>query len=320
MADKNRKILVPGAAGYLGTALVPQLLQEGYRVRVLDNFCYRQTGLLPYFIHPGFECIQGDVRDEETLKRALDGADAIVNLAALVGAPLCADREKDAWDINYEAAMRLDALRDRANQPYIFPNTTSGYGTRQPVEGTCTEDTPQEPISVYGLTKVKAEQELLAQDNVVTFRFTTVFGLSGRVRLDLMPNDFMWRALRQGFLVVFESHFQRSFIHVTDVARAIQFTLENFDKMKGRAFNIGHERMNKTKRELAEKVMELTGCYLHFNDIREDPDKRNYSIAFSRIQEIGFEPEIGWDDGLLALREGLSTLRWKTDFANVEYY
>ncbi len=318
--EGNRKILVTGAAGYLGTALVPQLLQAGYEVRALDNFCYGQTGLLPHFINPAFECIQGDVRDEETVKRALDNADAIVHLAALVGAPLCAAREKEAWEINYEASMRIEALRDPSRQPYLFPNTTSGYGTRRPVDGRCTEDTPQEPISVYGLTKVKAEQELLTRENVVTFRFTTVFGLSGRVRRDLMPNDFMWRALRQGFLVIFESHFQRSFLHVTDVARAIQFTLEHVEQMKGRAFNVGHERMNKTKRELAEKISELTGCYVHFNEIREDPDKRNYFISFSRIQGVGFEPAIGWDDGLLALREGLSTLHWKTDFANIEYY
>ncbi len=314
-----KTIFIPGAAGYLGSALVPRLLERGYRVRAFDNFSYQQTCLLPHFVHPNFECITGDVRDREAVRAALEGTDFIVNLAALVGAPLCKQREKEAWEINYEAALLIDELRD-PSQGYIYPNTTSGYGTRNPVEGLCGEDTPQEPISVYGLTKVKAEQELLQKPNVVTYRFTTVFGLAGRVRLDLMPNDFVWKAIRQGFLVVFEGHFQRSFLHVTDVADVMIYTIENFERMKGRPYNVGHERMNKTKRELAEKVAELTGCYLHFTDLREDPDKRNYFISFKRIQEVGWEPKVGWDDGLRSLHAGLKTLHWTIPHANVEYY
>jgi nucleoside-diphosphate-sugar epimerase len=313
------KVLVTGGAGYLGSVLVPHLLSEGHFVRVLDSLMYRQTSLLPVFIHPAFNFVEGDVRDAGTLARALDGVDLVVNLAALVGAPLCKLHEKEAWEVNYEAALLLESLRSGA-QGYIFPNTTSGYGTRNPVEGLCTEDTPMEPISVYGKTKVRAEQELLKKDNVVTFRFTTVFGLSARLRLDLMPNDFMWRALRQGALTVFEPDFQRSFIHITDIARCVAFTIANFEAMKNRAYNVGQESMNKTKRELAEKVAELTGCYLHFNDIRNDPDKRNYFVAFDRIRDAGFVPDIGWDVGLQALHDGLRTLRWATPFANVEYY
>ncbi len=314
------RILVPGGAGYLGSVIIPHLLSSGYRVRCLDNFLYRQHSLIQHFLNPNFECMDGDIRDRETLKRALDGVDYILNLAALVGAPLCKQREKDAWEINYEAALALDELRDADSQGYIYPNTTSGYGTRSPVSGLCTEDTPQEPISVYGITKVKAEQALLERPNVVTYRFTTVFGLSPRMRLDLMPNDFMFRALRQGALIIFESHFQRSFLHITDVARCVQFTLEHFEEMAGRAFNVGHESMNFTKKELADKVSELTGCYLHFNEIREDPDKRNYSISFKRIQEVGFFPEIGWDRGLQEVYDGMKTIRWQNPFANVEYY
>ena len=299
---------------------MPCLLRAGYSVHALDDFRYQQTTLMPYFIHPRFSCESGDVRDEEALKRGLDKANFIVNLAALVGAPLCAAHEKEAWEVNYEAALRIDALRDASSQGYLFPNTTSGYGTKQQVDGLCTEDTLQEPISVYGRTKVDAERILLGKENVVAFRFTTVFGLSGRVRLDLMPNDFMWRALRQGFLIVFESHFQRSFIHVTDVARAILHAIENLQGMRGHAFNVGHERMNKTKGELAEAVAGLTGCYLHFNEIREDPDKRNYSISFARVQQAGFIPKIGWEEGLAALHQGLKTLHWSIPHANVEYY
>jgi nucleoside-diphosphate-sugar epimerase len=296
------------------------LLRNGYKVRVLDSLMYQQHSMLPLFIDPHFEFIEGDARSKDTIKKALENVDFIVNLACLVGAPLCSKREKEAWEVNYEAAMLLDECRDRSTQSYIYPNSTSGYGTKTAVEGLCTEDTPQEPISVYGRTKVQAEMDLLKQENVVTFRFTTVFGLSSRLRLDLMPNDFMWRAMRQGFLVVFEPEFQRSFIHITDIARCVIHAIENFQSMKGRCYNVGHESMNKTKQELAEKIAELTGCYLHFNNIREDPDKRNYFISFDRIQKAGFTPKIGWDDGLSSLHKGLSTLRWTTPYANVEYY
>lgn len=289
-------------------------------MRALDNMMYQQTSLLPHFINPNFHFIQGDARDQDKLKEGLEGADVVLHLAALVGAPLCRQREKDAWEINYESAMLLDSLRDASTQYYLYPNSTSGYGTQTPVHGLCSEDTPQEPISVYGKSKVKAEVELLRRPNVVAWRFTTVFGLSARVRLDLMPNDFMWRALRSGALIVFEGHYQRSFIHVTDIARCVQFSIENFEPMKGRAFNVGHESMNKTKRELAEKIAEMTGCYLHFTDLRQDPDKRNYFIDFQRIQQVGFRPRIGWDEGLRSLYHGLKSLHWSNPFANVEYY
>jgi nucleoside-diphosphate-sugar epimerase len=319
MASTSQLVFITGGAGYLGSVIVPHLLKAGYRVRVLDNMMYHQTSLLPHFINPHFEFLEGDVRDRDLLKRGAEGADVVLHLAALVGAPLCKAREKDAWAINYEAALALESVRAPGTL-YLYPNSTSGYGSRTPVAGLCGEDTPQEPISVYGRTKVQAEVELLQKPDVVAWRFTTVFGLSARLRLDLMPNDFMWRALRSGALIVFEGHFQRSFIHITDIARCVQHSIEHAGRMKGRAFNVGHESMNKTKRQLAEKISELTGCYLHFTDLREDPDKRNYFISFQRIQEAGFIPQIGWDDGLGALHRGLKTLHWNIPHANVEYY
>lgn len=313
------KILVTGGAGYLGSIIVPHLLSKGHKVRVLDNLCYKQTSLLPLFINPDFEFIEGDVRNAESIKTALDDVDHIVHLAALVGAPLCKNNEKDAIEINLDATFQLQNLRS-PNQGIIYPNTTSGYGTKQSIEGLCNEDTPQEPISLYGQTKVDAEKELLKHNNVVTYRFTTVFGLAPRLRLDLMPNDFMWRAIRQGSLIIFEPDFQRSFIHITDIARCISFTIDNFDKMKGRSYNVGDESMNKSKRDLAEKISELTGCYLHFNDIREDPDKRNYFVSFERIKSMGFKTKIGWEQGLQSLYKGLKTMHWTNPYANVEYY
>jgi len=313
-------VLITGAAGYLGSVLVDHLLRAGFRVRALDNFMYHQASLLPHFINPHFECLVGDVRDADILKRALEGVQGVVNLAALVGAPLCEEREKEAWEINYEAALKIDELRDRASQWYIFPNTTSGYGTRSPVEGPCTEDTPQEPISVYGRSKVEAEGELLKSDNVVTLRLTTVFGLSPRMRLDLMPNDFMWRALRQKTLVIFEGHFRRSFIYITDIARCVEHVIRNLDRMKNRAYNVGDESMNRTKGELARMVARLTGCYVHETEVRKDPDRRNYFVSFERIRSAGFRTTVALDQGLEALYRGLRTLHWTIPYANVEYY
>ncbi|OVE75351.1 hypothetical protein BVX97_04940 [bacterium E08(2017)] len=313
------KILVTGGAGFLGSIIVPHLLSKGHNVRVLDNMSYNQTSLLPLFINPNFEFIAGDVRDNETLKTALDGADFIIHLAALVGAPLCKAKEKDAREINLDATLLIEELRSK-EQGLIYPNTTSGYGTKQDIVGLCTEDTPLEPISVYGQTKVDAEKALLQCDNVVTYRFTTVFGLSPRLRLDLMPNDFMWHGIRTGALVIFEPEFQRSFIHITDIARCISFTIDNFDSMKGEAYNVGDESMNKTKRELAEKIGELTGCVVQYNEMREDPDKRNYFVSFEKIKSKGFNIEVGWEQGLNSLYNGLKTLHWSCPYANVEYY
>ncbi len=311
------KILVTGGAGFLGSVAVPQLLSDGHQVRVLDSLMFNQIGPLALYINPDFEFIKGDMRDNETVKRALDGVDFVINLAALVGAPLCKQREKEAWEVNYEAALLVESLR-APGQGYLFPNSTSGYGTRNPVDGLCTEDTPMEPISTYGQTKVKAEQELITKPDVVSYRFTTVFGLSPRLRLDLMPNEFMWRAIHEQALTIFEPEFQRSFIHITDIARCLAFTIENFDKMKGRSFNVGHESMNMTKRQLAEQISEKTGCKLSFDDSRADPDKRNYFVSFGRIQEMGFIPRIRLDQGLTALREGLKTVEWSSTFTNVQ--
>ena len=313
-------VVITGAAGYLGSVVVDHLLRNGFRIRAVDNFMYHQTSLLPHFINPEFECLTGDVRDEDVMKRALEGADGVVHLAALVGAPLCEKREKEAWEINYEAALKINELRDPARQWYIFPNTTSGYGTRSPIEGLCTEDTPQEPISVYGRTKVEAEKELLKSDNVVTLRFTTVFGLSPRMRLDLMPNDFMWRALRQKSLIIFEGSFRRSFIYITDIARCVEHVIRNFQRMKNRAYNVGDESMNRTKSELAQMVARLTGCYVHETELRKDPDRRNYFISFERIKATGFRTTITLEQGLQALHRGLQTLHWTIPYANVEYY
>lgn len=300
-------VLVTGGAGYIGSVLVGRLLEEGYRVTVLDSLIYGQRSLFGYCANSHFDFVLGDARDEATMRRLLSQHDAIIPLAALVGAPIC---DRDPWfaeTVNLGAIQLLNRLRS-SNQMVVYPNTNSGYGT-QSGEQFCTEETPLEPISLYGRTKVAAESELLASENVVTLRLATVFGMSPRMRLDLLVNDFVHQAFTQSALVLFEKDFKRNYIHIRDVADAFVHALKNMSTMRGRAYNAGLDEANLSKYELALKIKEyLPKLSIQSAPLGEDPDKRNYIVSNQRLREAGFTARRTLDEGIVELIKGYRML------------
>jgi nucleoside-diphosphate-sugar epimerase len=309
------KILVTGGAGYIGSVLVPTLLHGGHDVTVVDSFMYGQTPLLDVCHDPRLTIIRGEARDRELMKRAIDGKDVIIPLAALVGAPLCAKDPDAACAVNLGAVELVLQLRDPA-QRVIYPNTNSGYGLGQG-ESFCTEDTPLNPISVYGRTKCQAEQAVLSAGNSITFRLATVFGVSPRMRLDLLVNDFTYRAVNDGFVVLFEAHFMRNYVHVRDVARAFVHAMDNFDAMQGLAYNVGLSEANLSKLELCERIkLQVPGFYFVEAALGEDPDKRNYVVSNARIEATGYQPTVSLDNGIRELIKAYQVVK-RIQFSNV---
>ncbi len=301
-------VLVTGGAGYLGSVLVPTLLAEGHEVTVVDTFMYGQVSLLDCCHHRGLSIVRGDVRDRSLLSTHVKQADAIIPLACLTGAPLCDRHPTDARSVNLEAIRLLLELRSR-QQAVIFPTTNSGYGVGQ--EGIhCTEDTPLRPVSLYGRLKVEAEQAVLDAGNSVTLRLATAFGVSPRMRLDLLVNDFVYRAVTDGFLVLFQGHFKRNYIHVRDIARAFVHTLARIDQMTGQPYNVGLSDANLSKLELcAEIKKQLPQFYYVEAAIGEDPDKRNYIVSNEKIERTGFRPQVSLQYGIAELIKGYQIVR-----------
>ena len=304
------RVLVIGGAGYLGSVLTRRLLGRGYRVTVLDSLIYHQnqTGLLQYCYHENFEFVHGDARDGATLRPLLAHHDAIIPLAAIVGAPAC-DRDPGlAESINFGAVELLDRLRS-PTQMVIYPSTNTGYGTTTG-DVYCTEETRLEPISLYGTTKARAERLLLDSQNVVSLRMATLFGVSQRMRLDLLVNNFTYRAVRDRSLVLYEAHYKRSLLHVEDAARVFCHCIEHFADMQGEPYNVGLEEGNLSKLELAEKIREhVPELYIHCAEIGSDPDKRNYITSYDKIRARGFEICHSLDEGIEQLLKAFRMIR-----------
>lgn len=309
------KILVTGAAGYIGSVLVPELLKEGHEVIALDNFMYNQTSLLNCCYHKNFTVVRGDTRDRGLLDKYIKKVDGIFPLACLTGAPLCNKDPEGAKSVNYGAIKTILELRSK-QQPVIFPTTNSGYGVGE--EGIhCTEETPLRPVSLYGKLKVEIEKILLDSGNCITLRLATAFGVSPRMRLDLLVNDFVYRAITDRFVVLFEAHFKRNYIHIRDVVRAFIHCLKKCDTMKDRPYNVGLSEANLSKLELCQEIKkQLPDFYFHESPIGEDPDKRNYIVSNARIEATGFKPQVSLQDGIAELIKGFQILR-RNQYANI---
>jgi nucleoside-diphosphate-sugar epimerase len=309
------RVLVTGGAGYLGSVVCERLLREGYHVLAVDSLLYGQHSLFHLCGDDRFDFVRGDVRDEALMHELIAGADVVIPLAAIVGAAAC-DRDPDsATAVNLEAIRMLNRLRTE-RQLVIYPVTNSGYGT-QSGDVFCTEDTPLEPISLYGRTKVDAERELLdSGGRVITLRLATVFGMSPRMRLDLLVNHFVLEAVTAGYIVVFEKDFKRNFIHIRDVADCFVHCIQHADAMIGCAYNAGLDDANLSKAELVEKIREhVPEFYLHYAEIGSDPDKRNYIVSNQRLRGAGFEARRSLDQGIRELVKGYR-LMGRPEFAN----
>jgi nucleoside-diphosphate-sugar epimerase len=315
MAKAAKRVLVTGGAGYVGSILCEHLLDAGHSVTCLDTLAHGSSGPLALCANPRFEFLRGDARDERVVGDLVKKHDVFIPLACVVGAPAC---DRDPWgarSINLDAIRMLNRLRS-PSQLVVYPTTNSGYGTKTG-DVYCTEDTPLEPISLYGQVKADAERDLLESPNAITLRLATVFGTSPRMRLDLLVNHFVYAAVTDGYIVLFEKDFKRNYVHIRDVADCFLHCIDNAAAMAGRTYNVGLDAANLSKEELALKVKEhVPKFFVHASEIGSDPDKRNYIVSNKRLADAGFVAKRSIDDGIVELLKGYRMLE-RRRFANV---
>ena len=308
-------ILVTGGAGYLGSILVPDLLAADHKVTVLDNFMFKQSSLNHSCYHPNFNVVKGDIRQKDIMSILMKEADIIIPLAALVGAPLCNLDPIGATTINHDAIELMLKLLSK-DQIVLMPTTNSAYGTGDK-DNYCNEESPLRPISQYAIEKVEIEKKLMQHSNAISFRLATVFGMSPRMRIDLLVNDFTYRAVNDGFVVLFESHFKRNYIHVRDVSRVFQHAINNHENMKGEIYNVGLSDANVSKKELCQHIQKQLPNFIYIDEqIRKDPDQRNYIVSNEKIEATGFRTEFSLDLGIRELIKGYTMIN-NSQYGNV---
>ena len=308
-------ILVTGGAGYLGSTMVPDLLAAGHKVTVIDNFMFKQSSLNHVCNNPNFSVVKGDIRIEKTIAPLLKNADVVIPLAALVGAPLCNLDPIGATTINHDAISMMLKLLSK-EQIVLMPTTNSAYGTGDE-NNFCTEKSPLRPMSQYAIEKVKVEQELMQRENAVSFRLATVFGMSPRMRIDLLVNDFTYRAVYDRFVVLFESSFKRNYVHVRDVSRAFQHAINNFDAMKGQVYNVGLSEANVSKKELCEAIKNQIPDFVFIDaPVGKDPDQRNYIVSNAKLEATGYKTSMKLDAGITELIKGFTMIK-NSKYGNV---
>ena len=311
-----KKVLITGGAGYLGSVLTEVLINKGYKVTVIDSLVYKQTSVAPFTYHPNFEFVLGDVTNESQLKSLVEKHDVIIPLAAIVGMPACKAQPELTIKINYEQVRNITQWVTK-DQMVLIPNTNSQYGSSTEI---ITEDSPFKPLSLYAETKCDAEKAVLDSGNGIALRLATVFGMSYRMRMDLLVNDFVYKAVTDGYLVLFESHFIRNYIHVRDIANTFLFMIENYDKCNNNAFNVGLTSANCTKLELAKKIQQFVpDLVIVENNFKQDFDQRNYMVSNAKLESFGWQPQYTLEDGIQELVKGYQLInKFKNkDFTNL---
>ena len=308
------KILITGGAGYIGSVLIPKLLTDGYEVTCVDNLLYEPTSLMMATKNKNFELIIGDARDVDLMKPLIEKNDIIIPLACMTGAPLCSKDTTAATSVNRDSVVMCSKLSSK-DQLIIYPCTNSGYGIGE--EGIfCTEESPLRPISLYGKLKVEAEKILLEKGNAITFRLATVFGISPRPRLDLLVNDFTYRAFFDKTVVLFEADFKRNYLHIDDAADGFRFAIRN-PNLAGNCFNLGYSEANLSKKELCEEIKKIIPDFVYLiSEIGSDIDKRNYIVSNEKLEKVGFKAKRDLSIGIKELVKALPLLK-RTQFANV---